>query len=113
VVFAAGLAQRNQIVRCRHCGLMYASSRDRLVDSKDYERYEAEGLLRDVDQDRDHAYRWRYDKERFQRRDYDEIKSFLNDRFPERGRLLEVGCSMGQLLDYFRTDGWAVQGVDP
>jgi SAM-dependent methyltransferase len=113
VLFSAGVAQRNRIVRCRQCGLMYASPRYKLVDSKDYERYEAEGLLLGVDADRDHPYRWRYDKERFQRQDYNEVKRFLNERHPARGRLLEVGCSMGQLLDYFRQDGWSVQGVDP
>jgi len=113
VLFPAGLAQRNRIVRCRQCGLMYASPRHKLVDSKDYERFEAEGLLLDVDANRDHPFRWRYDKERFQRQDYDEVKRFLNGSHPQRGRLLEVGCSMGQLLDYFREDGWTVQGVDP
>ncbi|MBV9387839.1 MAG: class I SAM-dependent methyltransferase [Chroococcidiopsidaceae cyanobacterium CP_BM_ER_R8_30] len=113
VIFPDGVAQRNQIVRCNYCGLMYASPRYKLVDSKNYELYEPEGLLFGVEEYQDHPYRWRYDKEQFQCQDYKELKNFLNTLKPQRGRLLEVGCSMGQLLDLFRQDGWDVQGVDP
>lgn len=109
----AGRAQRNQIVRCRSCGLLYANPRSFLVDHEDYERRDVEHLLDGVETDRDHEYRWRYDKEVGQTRDYDKSRQRLNELYPGRGRLLEVGCSMGQLLQRFRADGWAVEGVDP
>ena len=37
----------------------------------------------------------------------------LNRLYPERGKLVEVGSSLGYLLDVFRKDGWDVLGVEP
>ena len=93
VLFPPGVAQRNQVVRYRSCGLMYASPRHKLVDSKDYERYELEGLLLGVDTNRDHPYRWRYDKERFQRQDYDQTKRFLNEQSRREGGFSRSACA--------------------
>ncbi len=39
-LFKAGVAQHNQIVKCRHCGLMYSNPRKRPADQdlvKDYD----------------------------------------------------------------------------
>ena len=52
-------------------------------------------------------------KERLQVRDYDNTRALLNRLYPERGRLLEIGSSLGYLLDVFRKDGWDVLGVEP
>lgn len=112
VLFEAGVAQRNRIVQCRCCGLMYASPRQR-TDAAVYQEYEPEGLLLGVEADPDHAYRWKYDKERLQVRDYDRLRMELEDLHPKRGRLLEVGCSLGQLLLAFSEQGWDVTGLDP
>ena len=36
----------------------------------------------------------------------------LHESFPEKGRLLEVGCSYGFLLDRARRDGWQTTGIE-
>jgi len=36
----------------------------------------------------------------------------LKERFPKRGRLLEVGCSYGAFLSEARRDGWDVTGIE-
>jgi SAM-dependent methyltransferase len=36
----------------------------------------------------------------------------LRDRFPGRGKLLEVGCSCGFFLDAARRDGWEESGIE-
>lgn len=113
VVFEKGRAQPARIVRCRQCGLMYASPRARLVDHEDYERWEPEGLLKGVTTDPDHPLRWRYEKESGQVRDFDATRRALNQLYPNGGRMVEVGSGLGYLLRSFKDEGWDVLGVDP
>lgn len=40
------------------------------------------------------------------------LDRLLRAHLPERGRLIEVGCGPGFLLDEFRNLGWKVQGVE-
>jgi SAM-dependent methyltransferase len=106
VVFGAGVAQPSQIVRCNRCGLMYASPRVKAPDHVEIARYDPEfDPFRPDDT--------RVLKERLQVRDYDRTRAHLNRLYPRRGRLLEVGSSLGYLLEAFRKDGWEVVGVEP
>jgi 2-polyprenyl-3-methyl-5-hydroxy-6-metoxy-1,4-benzoquinol methylase len=108
VVFPAGRAQICQIVRCARCQLMYASPRPRsdVDDIVSWNAEEVYQITKSQDQDR-------IDKQTIQRRDYRDTRLFLDERHPEKGRLVEVGSSLGYLLDYFRSDGWDVAGVEP
>jgi 2-polyprenyl-3-methyl-5-hydroxy-6-metoxy-1,4-benzoquinol methylase len=36
----------------------------------------------------------------------------LRERFPGRGKLLEVGCSWGLFLDAARREGWVAEGIE-
>jgi SAM-dependent methyltransferase len=106
VVFGPGVAQLNRIVRCNRCGLMYASPRAKVPDHVEIAGY-------DPTYDPFHADDTRVLKERLQVRDYDRTRALLNRLHPRGGRLLEVGSSLGYLLDVFRKDGWDVVGVEP
>jgi 2-polyprenyl-3-methyl-5-hydroxy-6-metoxy-1,4-benzoquinol methylase len=55
----------------------------------------------------------RYEKEQLQVRDYAGTRALLARLYPQRGKLVELGSSMGLLLDSFREDGWDVLGIDP
>lgn len=57
--------------------------------------------------------KWRLEKELLQLRDYRTTKRFLAERFPDRGTLVEIGCGMGYLLNFFAKDGWMTIGVEP
>ncbi|MGO9809897.1 MAG: methyltransferase domain-containing protein [Isosphaeraceae bacterium] len=106
VVFGPGVAQPNQIVRCNRCGLMYASPRAKVPDHVEIAAYDpAFDPFRPDDS--------RTLKERLQVKDYDRTRALLNRLYPQRGRLLEVGSSLGYLLDVFKQDGWDVMGVEP
>ena len=107
VTFEAGEAQAARIVTCKRCGLMYANPR---ADVPEYEQIEA------FDPDfveNDPGLAERLRKESLQVCDFAKTRALLAERFPGRGRLLEVGSGYGYLLDYFRQDGWQVQGVEP
>lgn len=106
VVFGPGVAQLNQIVRCNRCGLMYASPRAKAPDHVEISTY-------DPKFDPFTADNTRVIKEQIQVRDYDRTRALLNRLHPDRGKIVEVGSSLGYLLDVFRRDGWDVLGVEP
>lgn len=107
VVYAAGVAQVNQIVKCNRCGLMYANPR------KEADHVEIESRPDDPSWDYETEYPQRYEKERLQVRDSSGTRALLNHLHPGRGSLLEVGSGLGFLLDSFRQDAWEVLGVEP
>jgi SAM-dependent methyltransferase len=108
VLFEAGVAQASRIVKCEQCGLMYASPRAKLPDQDEIADYDPEFTKKTRENSRD-----RYEKEEFQVRDYEDTRAYLREAYPKRGRLLEIGCSMGFLLAKFREDGWDVEGIEP
>lgn len=108
VLFKAGVAQHNQIVKCRHCGLMYSNPRNRPADQELVKDFDP-NVTRDAE-----AYDpSRFDKERMQVRDYDDTRAYLKRLYPQRGKLIELGCGMGFLLKAFNDDGWDVTGIEP
>jgi SAM-dependent methyltransferase len=108
VVFEAGLAQASRVVKCDQCGLMYASPRAKLPDQEEIAAYDPEFTKNARENSRD-----RYEKEELQVRDYEDSRAYLRKVYPQRGRLLEIGCSMGFLLAKFSDDGWEVEGIEP
>jgi len=107
-LFEAGKAQINRIVKCRRCGLMYSNPRIRPVDQDLIKGYEP-----DLTKNADEYDPSRFEKERMQVRDYSDTRRYLASLYPQRGRLLELGCSMGFLLKAFGEDGWDVIGIEP
>lgn len=105
ILFGPGVAQVNQIVKCNHCGLMYANPRLRDADQDLVKNYDPVWTLQHNEQ--------RFDKESLQIRDYRKTREFLRKFFPGRGNLIEIGSGFGQLLNFFKQDGWDVMGIEP
>ncbi|MGB8261720.1 MAG: class I SAM-dependent methyltransferase [Terracidiphilus sp.] len=105
-VFAEGRAQKHRIVRCKHCGLLYASPRE--IEHEYSISYDA-----DIDFSVDEVAAKRLEKEELQVADYRQTQGLLRALHPERGRLLEIGSSFGFLLASFAQDEWKTVGVDP
>jgi SAM-dependent methyltransferase len=103
VRFEQGVAQVNQIVNCKACGLMYANPRTQEVDSVLIETYDPE-----VKPDSQ-----RVGRESVQVKDYEKTRVFLNKHYPQKGKLIDVGSGLGYLLNFFKQDGWNVVGVEP
>ena len=92
-----------QLVRCRHCGLVYLSPRPTREEMgryypNEYRAYKGvngPGLLARL------VHRWGVEKK---------CQAITNLR--ERGEILDVGCATGQFLKAMKEKGWAVQGVE-
>ena len=107
VLYPAGTAQISQVVRCNQCGLMDANPR------KEADCVEIASWQDDPNWDIEVERPQRFEKERLQVRDYAGTRALLNRLHPSRGKLVEVGSSLGYLLASFRDDGWTVTGVEP
>lgn len=107
-IFPAGLAQPCRVARCDDCGLMFASPRAKsdVDDIVQWDPDEVYAMVKRDDTDR-------VEKQMLQRRDYEPTRRFLAERHSARGRMVEVGSSLGYLLDFFRKDGWDVLGAEP
>ena len=105
VLYPAGRAQVNQIVRCAQCGLMYAFplARSNLVSYS----FDSESVAPLTDDHPNVACGWN------RLPDYLPIGRQLLSWLPAGGRLVEVGAFAGVLLDGFRKQGWQVTGVEP
>ena len=94
------------LVRCRGCGLVYLDPRPTAAEIGDYypdDYHTARGVGGPVQRLEDG---WR-------RRQFGEVGRWLARLRPARGRLLDVGCGSGELLEALRDDGWRVSGVEP
>ena len=108
IVFPKGYAQLHQIVRCRKCGLMYANPQEH-IDCDDFASRNPTEVY-DPDSPGNRQY---YQKQQTQLPDNERALRVLNQLFPERGRLLEVGCFAGIFLNRIHADGWQVTGLEP
>jgi SAM-dependent methyltransferase len=109
VVFEAGAAQANRIVKCETCGLLFANPRQRVPDIDMIREYDPNWVYEP------HAdgNKWRVEKESLQVRDYRGTRKFLAQKFPRRGVLVEIGSGLGYLLNSFKSDGWNTLGIEP
>jgi len=105
-VFPAGYAQLHRIVRCNHCGLMYANPQELL----DCERVQSDTHPKVYDEKEARQY---LQKQYVQLPDNEKALRVLDGLIPRRGKLLEVGSYCGIFLNRIRADGWEVMGVEP
>lgn len=90
------------MVKCKNCGLVYLNSRpDQQTLLKLYADYhQREGKDEDV---------WA----RLMEKNFKEVSLLLHKIFPEKGKILDVGCGYGHFIEIMQDCGWFAQGVDP
>ncbi len=95
-----------RFVRCRGCGLAYMNPRPNRQALERLYAYESQAndawvdvLLSDAE-------------ETFQRQDFGELLDAVATHRPPGGRLLDIGCSIGRLLDEARGRGYDVLGLE-
>jgi SAM-dependent methyltransferase len=108
VVFPKGFAQLHRIVRCDRCGLMYANPQEAV----DCDSFASDDHAAPYDPEAP-GNRQYSQKQRAQLPDNERALRALNELFPQRGKLLEIGSFMGIFLNHIRADGWDVTGLEP
>ena len=91
-----------RMVECRRCGLVYVDPRptsEFLIQL--YNSYHQRG-------DKD-EHTW----ETLMAPNFSEVSALLDDMFPRKGRLLDIGCGYGHFIDIMQSKGWAASGVEP
>jgi len=91
-----------RVVQCSCCGLVYVNPRpnpEMLV--KLYNDYH-------IRNGKD-ANTWA----RLMKNNFTDISTMLNRLFPERGRILDIGCGYGYFIKMMGNAGWAAVGIEP
>jgi SAM-dependent methyltransferase len=90
------------VVECRQCGLVYLNPRPDIAELMSlYEGYHQRG-----EKDEDSWFR-------LMEKNCEEAASLLNKSFPQKGRLLDIGCGYGHFIEMMKKQGWSVNGIEP
>ena len=97
------------VVKCKDCGLTYrlvSLTEDELAHYYQKEEYGEESYLKEYGKD------YLRHLSQSELNVYYDVLDLLEEQAPAKGRLLEVGCAGGVLLDMARKRGWEVMGVE-
>ena len=105
VLYEAGVAQKNRIIKCDNCGLMFAHP----LMHTNLERYLVSSEILEPLTSQSSEVRRGLDK----LPDYVKVESVLDTLVSSKGLVVEIGSYSGILLDFFRRRGWRVLGIEP
>lgn len=89
------------LVECRECGFVYVNPRPH---AKALERFYTDYFVEGAET----VPLWEKEFNDL----YTEIRGVIDIRCPQKGRILDVGCSFGFFLKVMSQSGWEVHGID-
>lgn len=105
ILYEAGVAQKNRIIKCDNCSLMFAHP----LMQTNLKRYASSG--ESLEPLTSQSTEVRRGQDKFP--DYVKVETVLDELVPSKGLVVEIGSYSGLLLDFFRRRGWRVLGVEP
>lgn len=96
---AGGVRGTQTIVKCRRCGLVYVSP-----------RFKPENIIKAYTETLDHGYSTQMEG---RNKTFENGVILLNKYYPQKGKLLDVGCANGGFLKMADKHGWDTYGVEP
>lgn len=95
-----------EFVKCKHCGLLHVNPQLTMeVQDEIYKNSKTADHWIKL-QNKGTEKGWNADKKYLPALDH------LGALYPDRGKLLDVGCSTGQFLNLAKSDGWDVRGIE-
>jgi len=91
-----------RVVQCKNCGLVYVNPRptqETLI-----------GLYNDYHQrNGKDEHTWA----RLMKMNFRNVSALLNRMFPEKGKILDIGCGYGHFITLMKNYGWTASGIEP
>lgn len=100
--------ERFQIVSCKSCGFKFTNPRPDQNEIGEY--YKAESYISHTNTSKGFIAKIYHAVRKFT------LKGKLNlisSLYPQKGKLLDVGCGTGMFLNEARENGWKVNGIEP
>ncbi|MES2519513.1 MAG: class I SAM-dependent methyltransferase [Bacteroidota bacterium] len=97
-----------EIVSCSNCGFKFTNPRPDQNEIGEY--YKAESYISHTNTSKGLISKIYHTVRTFT------LKSklnLINSLYPQKGKLLDVGCGTGMFLNVCREDGWKVNGIEP
>ncbi len=91
-----------KVVKCKKCNLVYVNPR--LTQKAITELYNDYHQRNGKDE-----HTWAL----LMRKNFEDTSAMLNRMFPEKGKLLDVGCGYGHFIEIMNNYGWSAIGIDP
>jgi 2-polyprenyl-3-methyl-5-hydroxy-6-metoxy-1,4-benzoquinol methylase len=96
-----------QIQKCGACGFLFTNPRPAESDIGKY--YQSANYVSHSDEKKGFMYRLYGAVRKINNRTKLRI---INERFPSKGKLLDVGCGIADFLNECKNDGWDITGID-
>ena len=100
--------EKFQVVNCKSCGFKFTNPRPDQNEIGEY--YKAESYISHTNTSKG-----------FMAKIYHAVRKYtlkgklnlINSLYPQKGKLLDVGCGTGMFLNEARENGWKVNGIEP
>lgn len=97
-----------QIVTCKSCGFKFTNPRPNKNEIGEY--YKAESYISHTNTSKGIIDKMYHAVRKYTLKDKINL---INNQYPDKGKLLDVGCGTGLFLNEAREDGWTVDGIEP
>jgi 2-polyprenyl-3-methyl-5-hydroxy-6-metoxy-1,4-benzoquinol methylase len=97
-----------EIVSCSNCGFKFTNPRPDQNEIGEY--YKAESYISHTNTSKGLISKIYHTVRTFTLKNK---LNLINSLYPQKGKLLDVGCGTGMFLNVCREDGWKVNGIEP
>jgi len=105
IIFRENEAQHQQIVKCQSCNLIYAHPKKK---DASIQKSKIRQFVSPLSEDEERVQKL-YNK----MSDYRKIHKHISNIKPNKGKLLDIGSSIGHFVNMFDKQGWEVEGLEP
>lgn len=100
--------EKFQIVSCKSCGFKFTNPRPNQIEIGEY--YKAESYISHTNASKGLIAKIYHTVRKYTLKNKINL---INRLYPQKGKLLDVGCGTGMFLNEAHENGWSVNGIEP